>query len=370
MSNRDNIQAEAISEANKHFRCGLGISMGVGKTLIGLIHMVAHYKKDIKFLVVAPKVSIFESWKDDAVKFKKAFLLDNIEFTTYLSLSKRDPSKYAVVYLDECHSLLYSHKEFLDDYKGKILGLTGTPPVRQYTEKGKMVNQYCPIVYRYQIDEAVDANILNDYKIYVHYLSLSREKNVPVERKNGGRFFTSERDQYDYATNRISASVIGSKGHQFAVIARMTAIKQFKTKEIYAKKLLQKLSGKTIVFANTQAQADRLCSHSYHSKNSKSKDNLMMFKDGDITQLSCVDQLSEGVTIPHLETGVILHAYGNERKTNQRLGRLLRLNPQMVSEVHILCYQDTIDMKWTADALNGIGEAKIEYIDTTKAVFV
>lgn len=366
MSNRDIIQAEAISEANRHFRCGLGISMGVGKTLIGLLHMVAHYKKDRKFLVVAPKVSIFQSWKDDAVKFKKSYLLDNIEFTTYLSLNKHNPSDYAVVYLDECHSLLYSHKDFLDAYKGKILGLTGTPPVRQYTEKGKMVNQYCPIVYRYQIDEAVDANILNDYKIIVHMLSLSTAKNIKVDRKDGRSFYTSEVDQYNYCNTRIATSTSGSKSHQFAVIARMTAIKQFKTKETYAAELAKKLDGKLIIFANTQAQADRLCSYSYHSKNPNSQDNLLKFKSGEITQLSCVDQLSEGVTIPHLDTGIILHAYGNERKTSQRLGRLLRLNPDMVSEVHILCYKDTVDTKWVADALKGIDEDKVQYVDTTK----
>jgi len=139
---RDKVQSEAIVEANKHFRCGLGISMGVGKTLIGLTHMASHYNKNSKFLVVAPKISIFQSWKDDAVKFKMQYLLDKIEFSTYLSLRKKDPNKYSVVYLDECHSLLYTHKKFLDVYKHKILGLTGTPPVRDFTEKAQMVKNF------------------------------------------------------------------------------------------------------------------------------------------------------------------------------------------------------------------------------------
>ena len=78
--------------------------------------------------------------------------------------------------------------------------------------------------------------------------------------------------------------------------------------------------------------------------------------------------MSEGVTIPHLDTGIILHAYGNERKTSQRLGRLLRLNPDMVSEVHILCYKDTVDTKWVTDALKDIDEEKIQYV--TKEPFV
>ena len=361
---RDKVQSEAIVEANKHFRCGLGISMGVGKTLIGLTHMASHYNANARFLVVAPKVSIFQSWKDDAAKFKMQYLLDRIDFTTYLSLSKRDPSKYNVVYLDECHSLLYSHKDFLDAYKGKILGLTGTPPVRQFTEKAKMVNQYCPIVFRYQVDEAVNANILNDYRIIVHMLSLSEVKDFKVNMKNGKSFKTSEKERYAYTSSRIMNSLQGTQEYQFAVISRMTALKQFNTKEKYVKTLLNELKGnKTIVFCNTQVQADRICKQSYHSGNYKSEANLKLFKDGEVDTLSCVDQLNEGVTIPNLDTGIIMHAYGNERKTNQRIGRLLRLNPDMVSNIHILCYRDTVDTKWVQEALKTIDPNKITYLE-------
>jgi superfamily II DNA or RNA helicase len=360
---RDKVQSEAIVEANKHFRCGLGISMGVGKTLIGLTHMASHYNKDSKFLVVAPKISIFQSWKDDAAKFKMQYLLNRIEFTTYLSLSKKDASKYSVVYLDECHSLLYTHKEFLDAYKGKILGLTGTPPVREFTEKAKMVKQYCPIVFRYQVDEAVEANILNDYRVFVHMLSLSTNKDFKVNMKNGKFFYTSEKDRYAYANTVIANAIQGTQQYQFAVIQRMTALKQFTTKEKYAKTLLNTLYGKTIVFCNTQAQADKMCKHSYHSGNYKSEANLKLFKDGEIDKLSCVDQLNEGVTVPNLETGIILHAYGNERKTSQRIGRLLRLNPEMTSEIHILCYKDTVDVKWVTEALKSIDSKKVTYLE-------
>jgi superfamily II DNA or RNA helicase len=360
---RDKVQSEAIVEANKHFRCGLGISMGVGKTLIGLTHMASHYNANARFLVVAPKISIFQSWKDDAAKFKMQYLLEKIDFTTYLSLGKKDPLKYTVVYLDECHSLLYSHKDFLDIYKSKILGLTGTPPVRQFTEKAKMVNQYCPIVFRYQVDEAVNANILNDYRIIVHMLSISEVKDFKINMKNGKSFKTSEKERYAYANSKIMNSVQGTQEYQFALISRMTALKQFNTKEKYAKVLLEELNGKTIVFCNTQVQADRICKHSYHSSNYKSEANLTLFKDGEIDKLSCVDQLNEGVTIPHLDTGIIMHAYGNERKTNQRIGRLLRLNPDMVSNVHILCYRDTIDTKWVQEALKSTDPNKITYLE-------
>ena len=118
---------------------------------------------------------------------------------------------------------------------------------------------------------------------------------------------------------------------------------------------------KCIVFANTQKQADRICKHSYHSKNTESDENLKMFGDGRIDKLSCVLQLSEGVSIPGLKQGVILHSYGNERKSSQRIGRLLRLSPDQTATCHILCYMDTQDEKWVESALADFDKNKIKY---------
>ena len=54
-----------------------------------------------------------------------------------------------------------------------------------------------------------------------------------------------------------------------------------------------------------------------------------------------------------------MHAYGNERKTSQRIGRLLRLNPKEKAICHILCYENTIDEKWVDSALSGFDSTKI-----------
>ena len=74
-------------------------------------------------------------------------------------------------------------------------------------------------------------------------------------------------------------------------------------------------------------------------------------------------QLNEGVNILDLKQGIIMHAYGNERKSAQRLGRLLRLNPNETSIVHILCYKDTIDTTWVKKALEQYDQTKIKWIE-------
>jgi len=357
---RDLVQKEALDQIKNKKRCGLGISMGVGKTLIGLKHMQDHYDMTSTFLVVAPKRSIFQSWIDDAKKFGFEHLLDQITFTTYLSLEKQS-TDYNVIYLDECHSLLESHDFFLSMYGGKILGLTGTPPRYKTSEKGRMVDKYCPIVYTYITDSAVEDNILNDYKIVVHKITLSSQKHYKVMKKDKTSFFyTSEREHYKYWTEKID-STFSLKQKSIFRIMRMKALMDYPTKENYVANIMSMIDEKCIVFANTTDQADRLCQYSYHSKNKQSEDNLADFKAGKINQLSCVLQLNEGVNVPNLKVGIIMHAYSNERKSSQRIGRLLRLNPDEKATIHILMFENTVDEEWVAEALKDLDQNKIVY---------
>lgn len=361
MTKREQVQQDALDIAIKHKRCGLGISMGVGKTLIGLKY-IDHFQgldKKARVLIVAPKLSIFDSWRSDAEKFN--IDISNAEFTTYISLNKKVPGDYDILVLDECHSVLYPHKAFLGMFTGRILGLTGTPPRHHNSEKGEMVSEFCPIMFRYITDEAVGDDILNDYRIIVHKMPLSSSNNISVRTRNN-HFVTSETKSYSYWSQRIMEATT-KKQEQIASIMRMKALMGFKTKEVYAKKLLDEIEDKCIIFCNTQEQADDMCVHSYHSTNANSEDNLEMFKQNKIDKLSCVLQLNEGVNIPELRAGIIMHAYGNERKSSQRIGRLLRLNPDDTAVVHILCYEGTVDERWVKEALKDFDQSKIKYFD-------
>jgi superfamily II DNA or RNA helicase len=361
MSKREQIQNEALEIAKKYTRCGLAISMGVGKTYIGIKHMDWYLKNvnpDAKFLVVAPKKSIFNSWFDDMNKFGMSYLLDRVTITTYLSLQKQSLA-YDVLYLDECHSLLYSHELWLNSFGNKIIGLTGTPPRYKDSEKGKMVSKFCPILYTYITDDAVEDQILNDYRITVHPVNLSRLSVYTVKTKTK-TWTTSEYNNYQYQCKALMGAT-NPKSEMYFRIMRMRGLMEYPSKESYAKKLADTIKGKCIIFCNTQDQADRMCEHSYHSGNPNSEDNLELFKNGSITRLSCVLQLNEGINIPDLDSAILLHSYGNERKAAQRIGRVLRLTPDKVADVHILMYHETIDKKWVEKALEDFDSEKITY---------
>ncbi len=356
---REEVQEEALKATEGRRRCSVVLGTGVGKTLVGLLHIEKNTSELHNVLVVAPKKSIFQSWSDDAVKFGKQDLLKRITFSTYIGLPKRDPNEYDYIYLDECHSLLDSHRVFLDVYKGGILGLTGTPPKHKSSEKGMMVSQFCPVFYTFKADDAIDNGIINDYQIIVHELKLDEAKNYQVNMKTKS-FVTSEKQNYNYWGNRIE---MGQGPAQMLRVMRMKAMMEYPSKEKYTKQLMQSINTKCIVFANTQDQADRLCRFSYHSGNSNSEQNLISFKEGKINKLSCVLQLNEGINIPELRQGIIMHAYGNERKASQRIGRLLRLNPQDKAIVHILCYTGTVDERWVKEALEGFDQSKVLWKD-------
>lgn len=361
---KDDVQAEALAALNLKTRAGIGVSMGVGKTLIGLKHLNSLsllYGSNTKALVVAPKKSIWKSWADEIVKHNMSWLQNSIEYTTYLSLCKKDLSKYDVIYLDECHNLLESHSPCLSQFTGTIIGLTGTPPKFAASEKGKMVSTYCPIVYEYLVDDAVGDGILNDYQIIVHRLPLGKAKNMMVGSKYK-KWPSSEIDSYIYWCDRIDRSTHIQETMMLR-IQRMKAMMEYPSKEVYAKKLFQSIDEKCILFTNTQKQADSMCRHSYHSTNPDSEENLLKFKAGIIPKLSAVLQLSEGVNVPNLKQGIIMHAYGNERKSSQRIGRMLRLNPDEKATVHVLCYKNTIDETWAKAALSAFDQSKIIYKD-------
>lgn len=363
---RVEIQKEALEAVLPYARAGLHVSMGVGKTYIGLQYISTLHKGG-KILVVAPKVSIFESWKIDAGKFNLTHLLDDIIFTTYISLTKHYPGDYEILILDEAHNAKSSHALFLDMFSGRILGLTGTPPKYKFSEKGIIMNNFYPIRFSYTVTDAVDEQILNDYRIIVHKVSLGTSNTVLAGNK-AKQFYTSETKNYEWLNKSIS-SAQSQKDIFIRRIMLLNALKQFETKVNFVSYVLAKIpyDDKCIVFANTTDQADRICTYSYHSKNTKvaNQEVLDNFSKGEIRRIAAVEQLSEGINIPNLKHIVIMHSYGNEKKASQKIGRALRLNKDEVATIHVLCYADTVDELWVESSLEEFDETKIRWVDWT-----
>ena len=237
---RQEIQDEALKASEGKQRCTIVLGTGVGKTLVGLRHMERHYNPMQSILIVAPKLSIISSWKYEAEKFGLSNVFEGATFSTYLSLNKHNPNDYDAVYFDEVHSLLDSHRSFLNNYAGKVLGLTGTPPKHKTSEKGRLVSEYCPVVYTFNADDAIENGIINDYQIIVHEINLDTTKNYKVSTQKGS-FLTSELQNYGYWSTRIDTA--SGQPHILRVM-RMKAMMEYPSKEKYAKVLLNSITSK------------------------------------------------------------------------------------------------------------------------------
>lgn len=368
------LQDQVLATVRGHQVAGAAVAMGVGKTLIGLRDMARLLAADQltrpatkPFLVAAPTQAILDSWPQEARKFGLDYLLAHIDFTTYRSLNKTLGSgQYYKLYLDECHALKDSHEPGLKAHvarKKSILGLTGTPPAQSTSEKGRLVATYCPILVDYTTDEAVLAGLLNDYRLVIHRLSLSTVRDYQLTFPSGSQLLTSERENYHYWTKRLANAVQDSLPVDTLRILRMQALMNYSSKGRYMTHLASQFTEKVLLFTCNQQQAEQQAVHTYHSKNKASQQNLARFNTGEIQRLACVAQLSEGINIPNLRVGIIWHTFGNERKAAQRIGRLLRLNPDETATVHLLMYRDTIDEQWVAQALAAFDPAKISYVD-------
>jgi superfamily II DNA or RNA helicase len=368
------LQDQVLATIQGRRLAGIALTMGLGKTLIGLRDMdrlltagkLPDQAAGKTFLVAAPTQAILDSWPQEAHKFGLAHLLDHIEFTTYRSLGKALAAGiYQKLYLDECHALKDSHEPGLKAHAAKkrsILGLTGTPPAQANSEKGRLVATYCPIVVDYTTDEAVLAGLLNDYRLVVHRLPLRTARDYVLTTKSGSQFTTSERENYAYWSKRLA-----NAAQDQLPIETLRILLNYPGKGHYMRYLADQQPDKVLLFTCNQQQAEEQADHTYHSKNKHSQANLDKFNAGDIQRLACVAQLSEGISIPNLRVGIIWHAFGNERKAAQRIGRLLRLNPDQTATVHLLMYQDTVDEQWVTQALESFDPAKISYVDAASA---
>jgi len=369
------LQDQVLATIKGRRLAGIALTMGLGKTLIGLRDMARLLASEELpdraagkcFLVAAPTQAILDSWPQEAQKFGLTYLLGYITFTTYRSLGKSlAAGSYQKLYLDECHALKDSHEPGLKAHvkqKKSILGLTGTPPAQANSEKGRLVATYCPIVVDYTTDEAVLAGLLNDYRLVVHRLPLRAERDYVLTTKSGTQFTTSERENYSYWSKRLANATQDQLPVETLRILRMQALMNYPSKGQYMRYLAARQTDKVLLFTCNQQQAEDQAEHTYHSKNRHSEANLALFNAGEIPRLACVAQLSEGISIPNLRVGIIWHAFGNERKAAQRIGRLLRLNPDQTATVHLLMYQDTVDEQWVAQALEAFDPAKISYVD-------
>lgn len=346
---REIIQNQAIEAGITNKYCTLVLPIRAGKSKVG-IEIAKNYNK---VLVSYPNETIFSSWKETSEKF--GLSIENITFTTHLSINKFDLSEFDLVIIDELHSFSEANIEFfVENLPKRAIGLTGTPS--DIGIKKSFIDNYLPIKYEIGID-ITTGHTNKDYQITIHLLKPSEKKDILLK---SGKYW-SEKAKIDFWNNKYNRTF------DFQDMLRLIqSIQNSKTKFDYLRKLSNKLD-RGMIFLETSKQCDELGIPSYHSKNKDSEKNLEDFQEGKINLLSSIGQLRQGVTIKNCNKAIILHCYSSNNKSIQKLGRVLNLveGEESKAFIDIIALSGTREEQWVANALKELEQNKIHYVNVS-----
>ena len=232
--------------------------------------------------------------------------------------------KSILLIADECHR--YASEENARALRvpaAASLGLTATAE-REFDDglERVLIPNLGPIVYRYTLTQARQDGVVSDFSL----------SNVRVH------FTDDEQLRYDRATKSLGIALAqGDEDRAKQIAMRRSSISKNAIARVTgAIVLLEKIRGKkVIIFHEDISMANLITSllkdknhrvAAFHSKISKDmrRDNLRMFKVGQLDVLVCCRALDEGIDVPEAECAVLVASTSSHRQRVQRLGRVLR----------------------------------------------
>jgi len=356
-------QAEATKTiVDNRYNGIVHVSPRVGKSKIA-IDALNTIKSEIKVLILAPKLPILTSWKQE---IKKWGLNDNISFDLVWSNSlKKVKDTYQLIICDEIHD--YNNKVVMQLKKhqllgSRILGLTGTlPALTELNLKNILkINK----LYEYTFEEAIADGIIADYEIICVGCELDDVEDIEEESntKNGKNpFAQTELAAYKYWNDKYdNIEVSGEYYLRKTIISkRKTIIYESRSKIKKTNELLTSLN-RCLIFTGLQKVADLVGERSFHSKSNEN--TLEMFIDGDINKLSVVSKVSMGITIPDLKVAVFNQVKSNESLFIQQALRTMNLEKDKKATIYIVYLKNTQDEVWMRSAIEGFSKSKIKFI--------
>jgi superfamily II DNA or RNA helicase len=282
-----------------------------------------------------------------------------------VSINKIFDENYDLVILDELHNITESNsKFFMQNVSTRILGLSATPPTDE--TKKMLLKIHCPVIYEYKLDSAVEDSVVAPYKINLVEIQLnSIDKYISAGTKDKP-FMTTEYSHYQYLSKLILQHKYGGRAQaaMFAQLNRQRFLGNLKSKMDVAKLIRDKymIDERALFFCHSIAQAEELCSDTFHSKSSDKA--LKKLRSKEISKLSCVKALNEGENIPDLDSAIIIQINSVERNLIQQTGRIVRWRPNHEATIWVLVAIGTQDEVWWNKCSENLDKQKITYLNS------
>lgn len=376
-------QEECLKKWDENERRGLiEVTTGGGKTLLASVaagRMIEEKKGNIRVYVVVPRTALLSQWretliycgiKDAIVQTTSTLLPCTVGIYTINRARDRVPlliekdmkeKRHVLLILDEFHHYgsdanyhLFDFRSspFFDENLYSALGLSATADVR--TLKSRLIPSVGPLFYRYELKNAIEDRVVNDFVLFNVAVSLSEE----------------EREEYDEISDKITkiigflfkkAPSIMKRGlpiEELILELRRTGIEDLMNlAEALNSYILRRRSliatadsrlwttldivdaakstDRIIIFTERIVQADALLfllrdegydAVRYTSEMDKSerKRALDQFRSGEKRILIACRALDEGLNVPDCNVGILLSNTATKLQRIQRSGRVIR----------------------------------------------
>lgn len=327
----------------------LELSTGYGKSKLALEYINKHSSKNI--LIVIPRLVLINNWKDEINKWGYNNLLENITFTTYVSLQKHKDKEWSHIILEEAHHLSDRCKEILvemrSDYK-IFLSATLKRELKHWIKTTYPEVKFITV----SLKEAIDNEVLPDPKVYLIPLTLDNSNSTEVLiKKNKKSTLTIDcfyKDRWKYMKlyncnikctpqqyyNEISNDIeywkkqsMFKKAFEFKWLKccndRLKWLSNQKNNIVIT--ILKHLKDyRVLTFCNSIEQTELLGKYCINSKNKDAMKHLTMFNEGKIKHITACDIVNEGVNLTNCKIGLFAAINSSEILIKQKNGRVLR----------------------------------------------
>lgn len=360
MDKRLKIQSEiSQSIVDNRFIGIIDVSARLGKTR-SVIDALNTVSREIEVLILAPKLPILESWKQEIVKWN---LRSNIKLTYSWSNSlKKDKKFYDLVICDEIHDYNLNVLQFIKIKQlqgSRVFGMTGTLTDDDYSIIYKILK--LKKIYEYSFHQAIIDGIIADYNITCIGCELDNELKYIESGSKDKPFLQTEYQAYQYWNTRYNDAIENNDFHLIKNIInkRSNIIYNSISKLKKTQKIIQQFDRCLIFTARTNI-ADQIGDSAFHSKSNKNV--LDKFMKEEYNKLSVISTVSMGITFPNLKTIIFNQLKSSESLCIQQSMRSMSLEDNRIADINIVYLKDTQDEFWMNNAISEFDKNKIKYI--------
>jgi len=360
-------QQEAIDHWRRHGRRGVVIlPTGAGKTLVAQMAIKLTGRST---LVIVPTIDLMNQWYDLLLSSFAAevgligagyFELGALTVSTYASafrFMERMGNQFGLIIFDECHHLpgsAYRHAAEMAIAPFR-LGLTATPE-RSDGSDGLLEELIGPIVYRREARELA-GGYLADYQIVRINVHLSPQERARYQRERA--IFRQFLDEHRIGLGSLQGwqMFINASARSEAGRRAMMAYRESKRIALGTDAKLRVLStllqrhrrDKVLIFTAENAAVYRISQQflipaiTHQTDIKERRQWLEAFNRGEVMAIATSKVLNEGVNIPDASVAIVLSGSGSMREHVQRLGRILRKQPDKEAVLYEVVTVDTTE---------------------------